>query len=562
MRTRRVVLALAAALLGALPAAASAAAPDPANAYEWTEEYIPTADPTVELHADVLKPANLAPGEKTPVIMVVSPYLNHAGMTIADPYDPTRADGPQTYYTELNEIGRPWAKGYTVVLVDLRGFGGSSGCNDFGGKGEQADVKTAVEWAAGEDWSTGKVGLFGKSYDGWTVVMGMAERPEGLAAAAPLAPIIDGYRALYMNGVHYGPGWWATPVVYQAQDAMPGTIHDDENYWAHIALGTNPACHVSQIALQNGLWDKDDPLGFWAERDLVDRAKTSSVPTFWEHGFLDINAKPDNFLPVMEGQQGVVRGWFGQWPHDRPNKDLIGRDGYYHELMRFFDRHLKDETVADDPNVRVQDNLGRWRTEQVWPPADAAPFSLAVRPGTFTDAPNNTAEAGGLYGEPGTGTWTVTQPMPYQVHLSGVPEVTIDATVTGPRTNMVALLYDIAPDGAATLITRGAYALEQTGPVTFDLFPQDWRVRKDHRIGLLVAGADSSLWIPVHSMLDAAVEGGSVTLPALARLRTYESTSIGKPSKAMANRAEPFIVPAETIAAAEQQTALPAQQQP
>ena len=105
--------------------------------------------------------------------MVVSPYLNHAGMTILD-FDPTRADGPQDYYTELNEIGRPWANGYTVVLVDLRGFGGSSGCNDFGGPGEQKDVHTAVEWAAGQDWSTGKVGLFGKSYDGWTVIMGMA----------------------------------------------------------------------------------------------------------------------------------------------------------------------------------------------------------------------------------------------------------------------------------------------------------------------------------------------------------------------------------------------------
>ena len=31
-------------------------------------------------------------------------------------------------------------RGYTFVMVDLRGFGGSSGCLDWGGPGEQADV--------------------------------------------------------------------------------------------------------------------------------------------------------------------------------------------------------------------------------------------------------------------------------------------------------------------------------------------------------------------------------------------------------------------------------------
>ena len=59
----------------------------------------------MELHADVLRPANLPADARTPVIMVVSPYLNHSGMTILD-YDPTRS-GPQAYYTELNQIGGP-----------------------------------------------------------------------------------------------------------------------------------------------------------------------------------------------------------------------------------------------------------------------------------------------------------------------------------------------------------------------------------------------------------------------------------------------------------------------
>ena len=71
-------------------------------------------------------------------------------------------------------------RGYTWVQVDLRGFGGSSGCLDWGGPGEQADVKAAVEWAAKQPWSTGKVGMYGKSYDGVTGLIGIAQQPQGL----------------------------------------------------------------------------------------------------------------------------------------------------------------------------------------------------------------------------------------------------------------------------------------------------------------------------------------------------------------------------------------------
>jgi predicted acyl esterase len=546
-RLAALIGAAALCLSAALPASASAA--DTANDYTWTESYIPTGDPTIELHADVLRPKNLPAGAKTPVIMVVSPYLNHGGETIADPYDPTRS-GPMVYYDELNTIGRPWANGYTVVLVDLPGFGGSSGCNDFGGVREQGAVKTAVEWAADQTWSTGKVGLFGKSYDGWTVIMGMATKPRGLAAVAPEAAIIDGYRTLYMNGLHYGPGWWATPAVYQAQDAMPGTINDTPTYWAHIALGTNPACEASNIALQNGLMDKDDAIGFWAERDLVARARTSTVPTFWEHGFLDVNAKPDNFMDVWS-HLPVKRGWFGQWPHDRPTLQQTGRDGYFLELMRFFDRYLKgdESSGADDPVVEVQDNLGRWRSESDWPPADSAPFTMAIRPGSYTDDSELVWD---------TQTWSISQALPYQVHLSGVPKVSVDVDSGAVRKSLVVRLYDIAPGGSAQLITRGGSAVTGAGKVAFELYPQDWKLLAGHRIGVRITGADSSLFTVAPTLQEVTVTGGSVSLPALAGLR--KSNLSGKASPAIA--AIPKITVDEaTIAASSEEVALPPQQQ-
>ena len=46
----------------------------------------------------------------------------------------------------------------------------------------EAGKPAAVEWSARQPWSTGKVGLLGKSYDGWTGLMAIANRPQGLAA--------------------------------------------------------------------------------------------------------------------------------------------------------------------------------------------------------------------------------------------------------------------------------------------------------------------------------------------------------------------------------------------
>ena len=84
-------------------------------------------------------------------------------------------------------------RGYTFVMVDLRGFGGSSGCLDWAGPGEQSDVVNAVKWAASQPWSTGKVGMYGKSYDGVTGLIGVDQQPDGprrrRLAGAGLRPV-------------------------------------------------------------------------------------------------------------------------------------------------------------------------------------------------------------------------------------------------------------------------------------------------------------------------------------------------------------------------------------
>ena len=111
-------------------------------------------------------------------------------------------------------------RGYAFVMVDLRGFGGSSGCLDWGGPGEQADVVESVKWAATQPWSTGKVGMYGKSYDGVTGLIGANEQPAGLEAVVAQEPVYDMYRYLYGDGS--AANSVATPALYDAIGLTPG----------------------------------------------------------------------------------------------------------------------------------------------------------------------------------------------------------------------------------------------------------------------------------------------------------------------------------------------------
>lgn len=175
-----------------IAAPAGAAAPE---GYSYEEAFFRSADGT-KLHADVLKP-NVPPGERRPVLMVVTPYAAHGAVV---PPNPTREPPAYGWINHARRL-RAFERGYVTVIVDLRGFGGSEGCWDAGGPGEQGDVKAAVEWAASQPWSSGRVALAGLSYDGWTGAMALATRPRGLAAIVAESPVMDLYTGLYDQGV-------------------------------------------------------------------------------------------------------------------------------------------------------------------------------------------------------------------------------------------------------------------------------------------------------------------------------------------------------------------------
>lgn len=503
-------------ILVTLTALASVAVPATADAepatrgYAWTEAYIPSTDGTV-IHADILRPKGIPAGQRTPTIMTVSPYRSHLLYITT----PRLIGGPAT---ENLPVQLFLDRGYTYVIADLRGYGGSTGCPDFGGPGEQADVKSAVEWVAAAPWSNGKVGLYGVSYEGSTGIMGLAAKPKGLAAVASFAPVVDAYTYEYMQGVSWKfflqplttagviPADPGAAIEHSLISMTPGRGDDTATYRA-AASSTPLSCYQNFIAQMH---NPDPAALFWKQRNLVDVARGTTVPTFLGQGFLDANTRPYRLFDLWNALgPGDNRAWFTQTGHRDCFTDC--RDTFPAELVAFFDKHVADKQVSvPGPRITVGTPDGGWRGEAAWPPTDVRRVPVVLRPGQYVDR--------GFPDGPDREVWTVSEPLTSPQHLSGAP--TLTARVHGPPdATLAASLYDIAPDGRATAITRGIAPLGTDGQVDMRILAQDWQIPIGHRIGVRLNNIVDAIWAHQPTSALVTVDVARIELPLLTQIR-------------------------------------------
>lgn len=520
---------LAAAGLSAAPGLASASGVEYADGV-WTEATIDVADGT-KLHADILRPKGLTDADKTPAIVSVGPYFNHSGQVgAAGPaqgaaYDPVGPNaGPSERFQDFIEGAKIFTrdKKYTFVMVDLRGFGGSTGCLDWGGPGEQADTVAAIEWAAAQPWSTGTVGTFGKSYDGMTGLMGAASRPDELKAVVAQEPVYDNYRYLYGDGIRRLNSL-ATPALYDAIAASPGPLTDGDptyNVSANLQDAQRPGCFAANFADQQ---NDDHFAPWWRARNIIESIKGSQVPIFVTQGMTENNTAPDGLAEFLENHPGPERGWLGPWNHVRGaemegNKLAMGRQGFYDEVLSFYDEHLYGAAPATNyaPYAIQSVTTGKWRPEAAWPPADAADVTIAeLAPGAYADSGRSTRNTS-------TGVWTVSKPLPYDVHTAGAGKIVVDVSSPSPRSNLVVDVYDLdGVTGKGPLVTRNGSLIRNNGKVTIDLMSADWKFAKGRRIGIRVTDTNTDWWLAtIPTNQTVTVYGGKVTLPFLAYGRT------------------------------------------
>lgn len=547
LRTRltRTAPAVAAAVLLAMAAsgapAATADADDPVTHEEnarvpegaaWTEAYFPSSG-GVELHADILRPAHLAPDERTPVILSVGPYFAHAGQTGPEGWDVV---GPSARFRDLVEGADLMANEYTFVMVDIRGFGGSTGCLDWVGPGEQADIGAAIEWSASQPWSTGDVGMYGKSYDAVTGLAGNNLDLEPLKAVVAQEPLWNMYNYLWSNEVAR-PNVTGTPEAYNSIATMAPMAGDDERYAANARYeDQHPECLADNLA------DAREPeLGseYWDARNLADDAVGSDTPLFVTQGFVEPNTKPEDMEVFLDNHTGVERGWLGPWDHVRGNDVVsdgrlaMGRAGFFDEVLRFYDEFLKGEAPAvDDPAYAIQDSTGAWRAQDTWPEADdrtvarlgngayvddgGASSSASRSPAGAREpgwdmehAPGLAALLGSDRSRAGSSYLTASRPVATDVRITGTPSVAFRASAPG---EVMVRLWDVAPDGTATMFDENVALIERRGRVAFDLKSTDWTLAEGHQLAVQIGTIQSRGWLAEPSGSRVAVTGATLSL--------------------------------------------------
>lgn len=536
----------------------NAQCPPPSDALPgstWHDGYLPAADGT-PLHVDVYRPQHLPATARTPVILVDTPYASSGGT--GQPVGGTSVDltpaGPVTSQFVAHRLAglvpALFDDGFTLVVAAVRGFGASGGCDDFGGPVARADVKTLVEWAARQPWSTGSVGMYGMSADGWTGLMGLATRPRGLDAVVSESPPIDRYDVAYSHGVRYFLDPTSNAIRYAYEGTVPlsaNSSSEQQRSW----LGSRPADGRCDALNAAGSTSTDPRAPFWAARDLLPLVRGSSVPTLLSQGFLDDNLKPTDIVPLWSSLRGPHRAWLGQFDHVQPDDPAgpVGRRGFAQEVLAWFQAYVGHDhdalaAVRAEPRVEVERGDGVWQGEDQWPPGGSAEATLGLAPGSYTDTPGNSAEAAdptrwcpdGSTDQAsrcartgnGKGAWTFGPVLQSGEHLAGTPTITAEVTTALPDANLVALVYDVDPQGTATLLTRGAMVLASAGTqqIRLPLYPQDWLLSAGHRLGVLLTGSDDGWWVPRSTGTTVEVRSGRLQLPLQQRAVTTLSGAL------------------------------------
>ncbi len=169
---------------------------------------VPVAmDDGLELRADVFRP--IANG-RFPVILTCGPYgkglafqdgFGFAYNKLATDFPEVTAGSTQKYQCWETVDPEKWVPaGYACVRVDSRGAGRSPGYMDLFSPREVKDIYCAIEWAAAQPWSSGKVGLCGISYYAMNQWLVASLQPPHLTAMCAWEGAADSYREWSRHG--------------------------------------------------------------------------------------------------------------------------------------------------------------------------------------------------------------------------------------------------------------------------------------------------------------------------------------------------------------------------
>lgn len=237
-------------------------------------------------------------------------------------------------------------RGYVVVNADMRGFHRSDGQAHLLSQQEGEDYYDLIEWAGGQEWSSGKVGLLGVSYLALTQWRAAALHPPSLAAICPWEGFTDVYRDL----------------------AYPGGVREDGfvPFWFGRLDRRRVLENLRQDQLKHDRYDE-----LWKSRTADLSAIT--VPALICGSFSDHNLHSGGsfrgYQKISSSQKWLYTHRNGKWA------EFYSREGLDFQC-RFFDHFLKevDNGMDKTPPVRLEvrvdgKTVREVRDETQWPPA-------------------------------------------------------------------------------------------------------------------------------------------------------------------------------------------------
>ena len=420
-------------------------------------------------------------------------------------------------------------QGYAVAFADLLGTGESDGCWDYGGPAEAGAGAAVVEWLGTRDWSNGKVGMIGTSYDGAIQTEIATLAPKHLAAIVPQEPVTSWYGYNYDHAVTHNStdddpspddtGYpVGTPDLFDAVLGRTPNTDPGRTPQQHVANAGDKAseCELVEHNLRGHVADPTYA-GFWQERDWALRAGNVKAAVLMQHGWRDFNTKPDQFTRFWLNLRGAAdkRAVVGQWDHTDVFSAgrKLGEVDAKEYLDAFYARYLKGappSILRSFPKVLSQSYDGKWRTTL---PLTARPTLLKGDvSATFVNSGTETSKAFKqlpFATDPKTAT-LVSAPLDRAWRLTGGGTVSADVAVQSVRGQLDATLLDVAPDGTLRVVTLGLldlrYADSLTAPhalvpgarqrVTVTLRPQDAVIAKGHRLAIVLAGSEAVWGLP------------------------------------------------------------------
>ena len=315
--------------------------------------------------------------------------------------------------------------GYAWVDVDVRGSGASTGHRiSPWSEDEILDGSEIVDWIIEQDWSNGKVGSLGISYDGTASEMLLVNQHPAVHAIAPRFACYDAFSDIgFPNGVFnkwFNKKWgtmngsldanrlteiagWYVSIFTSGVARVPT---DKGGRILAKAIADHQANYDVMEEAHKIVFCDDDPEdaeesgdkgsfidankkrqgtqlfspSTYREEVVASEAAIYSVGGWWDGTYARSAAQRWHAVP-NKGSQLLLGPWnhgggCHTEPADKPTKNKFDHDA---DLITFFDRHLKDdldEVDSVDP-VRYYTLIeSQWKTSKTWPPAESKPVDF------------------------------------------------------------------------------------------------------------------------------------------------------------------------------------------